>query len=253
MDMDKAKWRGNWQVERVPETGSTNADLLAGVSLEVPHRYVLTTAFQSAGKGRLGRVWEAPSGANLLVSVLLRNVAGPLHRVTQHVGLAAALVLSEKYGLRAGVKWPNDVVVTLSREGSDVDVKIAGILAQAVGNNVVVGMGLNVQWAPPPEVADATCMAALLNEAEVPEPIDMLDMVLARFDDIGALDERESFALYRKHLHTLGKQVRCEMPDGSQVVGRAVDVGVDGRLNVLDECAVTHHIDTADVMHLRLV
>ena len=253
MDMDKAKWRGNWQVERVPETGSTNADLLAGVSLEVPHRYVLTTAFQSAGKGRLGRVWEAPSGANLLVSVLLRNVAGPLHRVTQHLGLAAALVLSEKYGLRAGVKWPNDVVVTLSREGSDVDVKIAGILAQAVGNNVVVGMGLNVQWAPPPEVADATCMAALLNEAEVPEPIDMLDMVLARFDDIGALDERESFALYRKHRHTLGKQVRCEMPDGSQVVGRAVDVGVDGRLNVLDECAVTHHIDTADVMHLRLV
>jgi BirA family biotin operon repressor/biotin-[acetyl-CoA-carboxylase] ligase len=253
MDMDKAKWRGNWQVERVPETGSTNADLLAGVSLEVPHRYVLTTAFQSAGKGRLGRVWEAPSGANLLVSVLLRNVAGPLHRVTQHLGLAAALVLQEKYGLRAGVKWPNDVVVTLSREGSDVDVKIAGILAQAVGNNVVVGMGLNVQWAPPPEVAEATCMAALLNEAEVPEPIDMLDMVLARFDDIGALDERESFALYRKHLHTLGKQVRCEMPDGSQVVGRAVDVGVDGRLNVLDECAVTHHIDTADVMHLRLV
>jgi BirA family biotin operon repressor/biotin-[acetyl-CoA-carboxylase] ligase len=251
--MDKAKWRGNWQVERVPETGSTNADLLAGVSLEVPHRYVLTTAFQSAGKGRLGRVWEAPSGANLLVSVLLRNVAGPLHRVTQHLGLAAALVLQEKYGLRAGVKWPNDVVVTLSREGGDVDVKIAGILAQAVGNNVVVGMGLNVQWAPPPEVADATCMAALLNEAEVPEPIDMLDMVLARFDDIGALDERESFALYRKHLHTLGKQVRCEMPDGSQVVGRAVDVGVDGRLNVLDECAVTHHIDTADVMHLRLV
>lgn len=252
MDMDKAKWRGNWQVERVPETGSTNADLLAGVSLEVPHRYVLTTAFQSAGKGRLGRVWEAPSGANLLVSVLLRNVAGPLHRVTQHLGLAAALVLSEKYGLRAGVKWPNDVVVTVAREGGDVDVKIAGILAQAAGNNVVVGMGLNVQWAPPPEVADATCMAALLGDTDVPEPIEMLDLVLARFDDIGGLDERESFALYRKHLHTLGKQVQCEMPDGSFVVGRAVDVGADGRLNVLDECAVTHHIDTADVMHLRL-
>ena len=234
MDMDKAKWRGNWQVERVPETGSTNADLLAGVSLEVPHRYVLTTAFQSAGKGRLGRVWEAPSGANLLVSVLLRDVVGPLHRVTQHLGLAAALVLQERYGLRAGVKWPNDVVVTIPRDGADVDVKIAGILAQAVGNNVVVGMGLNV------------------SAAQVPEPIDMLDMVLARFDEVSGLDERESFALYRKHLHTLGKQVQCEMPDGSHVVGRAVDVGVDGRLNVLDECAVTHHIDTADVMHLRL-
>lgn len=252
MDMDKAQWRGNWQVERVPETGSTNADLLAGVSLEVPHRYVLTTAFQSAGKGRLGRVWEAPSGANLLVSVLLRDVVGHLHRVTQHLGLAAALVLQEKYGLRAGVKWPNDVVVTIPRDGADVDVKIAGILAQAVGNNVVVGMGLNVKWAPPPEVADATCIAELVSAAQVPEPIDMLDMVLARFDEVSGLDERESFALYRKHLHTLGKQVQCEMPDGSHVVGRAVDVGVDGRLNVLDECAVTHRIDTADVMHLRL-
>ncbi len=252
MDMDKAKWHGNWLVERVPETGSTNADLLAGVSLEVPHRYVLTTAFQSAGKGRLGRVWEAPPGANLLVSVLLRDVMGPLHRVTQHLGLAAVLVLREKFGVNAGVKWPNDVVVTTAREGKDVDVKIAGILAQAVGNNVVVGMGLNVKWAPPPEVADATCMAELLNATQVPEPIDMLDLVLARFDDVSGLDERESFALYRKHLHTLGKQVQCELPDGSHLVGRAVDVGADGRLQVLDECAMTHHIDTADVMHLRL-
>ena len=252
MDMDKAKWHGNWLVERVPETGSTNADLLAGVSLEVPHRYVLTTAFQSAGKGRLGRVWEAPPGANLLVSVLLRDVMGPLHRVTQHLGLAAVLVLREKFGVNAGVKWPNDVVVTVAREGADVDVKIAGILAQAVGNNVVVGMGLNVKWAPPPEVADATCMAELLNATQVPEPIDMLDLVLARFDDVSGLDERESFALYRKHLHTLGKQVQCELPDGSHLVGRAVDVGADGRLQVLDECAMTHHIDTADVMHLRL-
>ncbi|NDG66278.1 MAG: biotin--[acetyl-CoA-carboxylase] ligase, partial [Actinobacteria bacterium] len=99
-------------------------------------------------------------------------MAGPLHRVTQHLGLAAALVLSEKYGLRAGVKWPNDVVVTIPRDGADVDVKIAGILAQAAGNNVVVGMGLNVKWAPPPEVADATCMAELVSAVDVPEPID---------------------------------------------------------------------------------
>ena len=175
-------------MERVPETGSTNADLLAGISLEVPHRYVLTTAFQSAGKGRLGRVWEAPSGANLLLSVLLREVAGPLHRVTKHLGLAAALVLLEKYGLRAGVKWPNDVVVTIPRDGADVDVKIAGILAQAVGNSVVVGMGLNVKWAPPPEVADATCIAELVSATQVPEPIEMLDMVLARFDEVSGLD-----------------------------------------------------------------
>ena len=258
MDMSKAKWQGNWLVEWVAETGSTNADLLAGVSLDVPHRYVLNAAHQTAGRGRLGRQWEAPPGSNLLVSILFRDVAGPLHRVTQRLGLAAAMVLSEDHGLNAGLKWPNDVVVT---RGTGDDVKIAGILAQmAIGDdgtvNVVVGMGLNVRWAPPVEVAYATCVAnemlgAGAQLSDVPEPGDILQRILQKFDVIAGLDERESFELYRQHLRTLGKTVRCQMPDGDDIVGRALDVGTDGRLEVLDDCAITHRIDTADVIHLR--
>ena len=263
MDMSKAKWQGNWLVERVAETGSTNADLLAGLSLDVPHRYVLNAEHQTAGRGRLGRQWEAPPGSNLLVSILFRDVAGPPHRLTQHVGLAAAMVLHEAYGLNAGLKWPNDVVVT--RADGD-DVKIAGILAQmaishssTVNNNtvnVVVGMGLNVRWAPPPEVAYATCVAnemveAGIQETDVPSPQDVLTRILQKFDEIDGLDERESFELYRRHLRTLGKTVRCQMPNSDDIVGRALDVGADGRLEVLDDCAITHHIDTADVIHLR--
>ena len=267
MDMSKAKWQGNWLVEWVAETGSTNADLLAGVSLDVPHRYVLNAAHQTAGRGRLGRQWEAPPGSNLLVSILFRDVAGPLHRVTQHLGLAAAMVLRENYGLNAGLKWPNDVVVTRADGvGAGDDVKIAGILAQmAIGNddtsqkgtvNVVVGMGLNVRWAPPVEVAYATCVAdemlvAHAQPGDVPEPGDILQHILQKFDVIEGLAERESFELYRQYLRTLGKTVRCQMPDGNDIVGRALDVGVDGRLEVLDDCAITHRIDTADVIHLR--
>ncbi len=263
MDMNKAKWQGNWLVEWVAETGSTNADLLAGVSLDVPHRYVLNAGHQTAGRGRLGRQWEAPPGSNLLVSILFRDVTGPPHQLTQHVGLAAALVLHEAYGLNAGLKWPNDVVVT--RADGD-DVKIAGILAQMAVSvintgdastvNVVVGMGLNVRWAPPVDVAYATCIAnemveAGIQETDVPGPQDVLALILQKFDEIDGLDERESFALYRRHLRTLGKTVRCQMPNSDDIVGRALDVGLDGRLEVLDDCAITHRIDTADVIHLR--
>jgi BirA family biotin operon repressor/biotin-[acetyl-CoA-carboxylase] ligase len=51
----------------------------------------------------------------------------------------------------------------------------------------------------------------------------------------------------------VGTRVRAQMPDGNDIVGRAMDVERDGRLVVLDDCAVTHRIDTADVVHLRAV
>jgi hypothetical protein len=41
------------------------------------------------------------------------------------------------------------------------------------------------------------------------------------------------------------------MPSGEDIIGRAMSVELDGRLIVLDDCAVTHRIDTADVVHLR--
>jgi BirA family biotin operon repressor/biotin-[acetyl-CoA-carboxylase] ligase len=58
-------------------------------------------------------------------------------------------------------------------------------------------------------------------------------------------------AEYVSQLATIGSRVRVEMPNGEDIVGRAMSVELDGRLVVLDECAVTHRIDTADVVHLR--
>ena len=55
---------------------------------------------------------------------------------------------------------------------------------------------------------------------------------------------------YREELATLGQQVRVELPNG-EVIGRAIDVERDGRLVVLDECAISHRFDTGDIVHLR--
>jgi BirA family transcriptional regulator, biotin operon repressor / biotin---[acetyl-CoA-carboxylase] ligase len=224
-------WPAGWHVEVVDQTGSTNADLLAAARQGAPHRSVLVAAHQSAGRGRLDRRWEAPPGANLLVSLLFRDPPDDVHELTQRVGLAAVAAARSIAGVEAQLKWPNDVLVG--------DAKLAGVLAQADTGlgHVVVGIGVNVGWSP-----DG---GARLGDGI--HPLDVLHALLAAHDQLPT----DVHPLYRSSLATLGRQVRVTLPD-RELSGRAIDVGRDGRLAVLDDCAITHHIDTGDVVHLRL-
>jgi BirA family biotin operon repressor/biotin-[acetyl-CoA-carboxylase] ligase len=222
-----------WQIEWVAATGSTNADLLAAGTAGAPDRSVLAADHQTAGRGRLDRRWEAPAGANLLVSILLRHVPEHPHEMTQRVALAALHACRATTGAEPTLKWPNDLLL----DGA----KLAGVLAQAgssaAGPFVVVGLGLNVGWAPEG--------AARLGDDVTPRQV--LSALLSAYDALPA----EIADTYRGHLATIGQQVRVELPDARFVTGRAVDVEVDGRLVVLDECAITHRLHTGDVVHLR--
>lgn len=226
-------WPGGWHVEWVPETGSTNADLLAAGTAGAPDRTVLAADHQTAGRGRLDRRWEAPSGVNLLTSLLLRDLPEHAHEVTQRVALAALAACRAVWGVEPSLKWPNDLLL----DGA----KLAGLLAQmgtsAGGPFVVVGIGVNVGWAPPG--------AARLGDGG--EPRRLLHALLTEYD---ALPDDVS-RLYRRHLATIGQLVRVELPDEQFITGTAIDVEADGRLVVLDDCAISHRIDTGDVIHLR--
>lgn len=226
-------WPPGWHVRWVAETGSTNADLLAAGADGAPHRTVLVADHQTAGRGRLDRRWEAPPGANLLVSILLRDVTDHPHLITQRVALAAVLACRRVAGVEATLKWPNDLLLR--------GAKLAGILAQAATAAdepfVVVGLGLNVGWAPP----EAARLGAPTN------PRALLRSLLEAFDEL----PDDITGLYRSNLSTIGQLVRVELPGERFVAGRALDVEGDGRLVVLDDCAVTHRIDTGDVVHVR--
>lgn len=244
MDHLNANQSGKWHVTSVLETGSTNADLLAQGAAGAPDRTVLRADYQSAGRGRLDRTWEAPKGVNLLVSLLFRDVPSRLHVLTQVVALAATQV-ARGCGVPAVLKWPNDILVGTQ--------KLAGILAQAapVGPDgkipfVVVGIGCNLGWAPP----DAASLASSGWTHEI-TPNEFLHAMLPEIDRLLALTDEEMNTEYVSQLATIGSRVRVEMPNGEDIVGRAMSVELDGRLVVLDECAVTHRIDTADVVHLR--
>jgi BirA family biotin operon repressor/biotin-[acetyl-CoA-carboxylase] ligase len=227
-------WPDGWQVRHVAETGSTNDDLLAAVERgSAGHRSALASDHQTAGRGRLDRRWEAPPGANLLVSLAFAEGAGDPAHLVQRVGVAAVdavRALVDEPGL-VGLKWPNDVVLD--------DAKLAGILAarSPATGAVVVGIGLNTSWSPPGGV----------DLGGVVHPAEMLERLLGALERLPD-DAREA---YRDRLSTLGRLVRVQLPTGPDLVGRADDVDGRGRLEVVDESGATHVLDVGDVVHVR--
>jgi BirA family transcriptional regulator, biotin operon repressor / biotin---[acetyl-CoA-carboxylase] ligase len=221
-------WPAGWTVEHVAVTGSTNLDLLA-TAVERPDRSVLVTDHQTAGKGRLDRRWDAPPGSNLLVSILFHDVPVQPIELTRRVALAAVAACREVAAADVVLKWPNDLLLD--------ERKLAGMLAErSATGDVVVGLGLNIGWCPEG--------AARLGDAIA--PLDLLRSLLAQYDRLPV----DVAPAYRAALATLGRAVRVELADGT-VEGTATEVEPDGRLVVLDTCAVTHRFAVGDVVHLR--
>ncbi|KPL67532.1 biotin--protein ligase [Erythrobacter sp. SG61-1L] len=132
-------------IETVTETGSTNADLVARLRAgdSVPEGHWLVADRQNAGRGRQGRVWTAGEG-NFMGSTVVR--LDGREPAAQSLALAVGLAVYEAVlnhllvPARLELKWPNDLLL-----GGG---KLAGILLERVGNDVVVGIGVNLAKAP---------------------------------------------------------------------------------------------------------
>ena len=164
--------RGRWRVEWFSTLDSTNRHALDAARDGAPAGLVVVADEQTAGRGRLGRTWEARPGSSLLVSVLLRDPGDPA-RAVMAAGVALAAAVEDVAGIEVGLKWPNDLVVD--------DRKLAGLLAEAEGDALVVGAGCNVNWESFPEELRATATACNL---EAGRPVDhdaLLDAFLDRF------------------------------------------------------------------------
>ena len=244
-------WPENWFVRRVRETGSTNTDLFADALAGAPSHSVLSADNQTAGRGRLDRTWEAKPGTNLLVSLLFRSEANLLTMWPRIVALAAAhacqkLCSSGRLNVSSAptikLKWPNDLLL----DGR----KLGGMLS--VGDQqkqfVVVGIGINVGWAP----QEAVALGEFFSE-KIPTPVELLENMLREITQIEKLGLTEQHQQYVAQLATLGKLVRVELTNGVVITGQAQDVDIKGRLLVVDTAdnSIRHVIDTGDVVHLR--
>ena len=237
-----------WSVRRVAETGSTNADLLAEARAGAPEGTVLVADHQTAGRGRRDRVWAAPPGSSLLVSILVRPTLPPsrLALVTHAVALAARDTCASVADVQPDLKWPNDLVVG--------ERKLAGVLAESVLGSagvveaVVVGLGLNVNW--PLDARHQWPDGATSLNAEAGHSVDRDQLLAAVLDGLSRLDEPTVVHRYRDELGTLGRHVRVELAD-EVLVGRAVDVRADGALVVALDDGSRRTVTAGDVVHVR--
>jgi BirA family biotin operon repressor/biotin-[acetyl-CoA-carboxylase] ligase len=243
-----ALWRA---VEVVEEIGSTNAELVARAAADEPEGLVLVAEHQQAGRGRLDRSWTSPPRAGLTVSVLVRPDVPAARRgwLSLLTGVALAETVSQVAGVRASLKWPNDL---LAPDGA----KLAGILAESAGSAVVIGAGLNVSTRRE-ELPDAGSSLALVAGA----PVDRAAVLLGLLDSFerryrqwtAALGDPVSSGLAQDYLawcSTVGATVTVTMPDGSVLDGVAEAVDWDGRLVVRTDAGLLE-LSSGDVRHVR--
>lgn len=267
--------------ERLVEVDSTNrylgdlARAARGDGYELPKGHAVVAERQSEGRGRLSRRWEAPAGSGVLCSILFRPRLGPdqLHLVAWAVALAALQACRETAGVELSLKWPNDLVAEPS--GDQGGRKVAGVLSEVLApvggdsgdagtTEVVVGIGINVNWPhgwPPVQSAD-TELAAIaaggtaLNRLKGQEVDrgELLGRLLSeagrRNGSLSSYEGRQEIAAdYLRSCSTIGRRVRVETLDGP-LEGVAIDLDDAGRLIVSTKASV-RTISTGDVVHLR--
>jgi BirA family transcriptional regulator, biotin operon repressor / biotin---[acetyl-CoA-carboxylase] ligase len=266
---------GLWRTVEVTEvTGSTNADLLARAQAGEPEGAVLAAEEQNAGRGRLGRTWTAPPRAALTFSVLLRPAAVPRARLgwlPLLAGVAVAAAVRAVAAVDAQLKWPNDVLAgpaaALALAGGSGGVvpprKLAGILAEAAGDAVVIGIGVNVSTGPaelpPPGPGALPATSLAIEGAATLDRAVLLAEILAglerRYRAWSAASgdpERSGLrAEYTRSCGTLGRRVRVELPGGRVLDGRAAGVDADGRLLVSMPSEADLPVAAGDIVHLR--
>lgn len=222
-------------VRFVDAVASTQDEVRAWALRGEPEGAALCAASQAAGRGRLGRRWEAAPGDALMMSVLLRPKVAA--RELPLISLAAGVALVDVVGPGVGLKWPNDVLAPDGR-------KLAGILAEVEwmpsGPAVIVGVGLNVRAAPPLETA--TCLRACGLERPIAELAAALRDAMVERALLAARDRDAILAAWSARSFTLGRRVRV-----GEAEGLAVGLAGDGGLRLRPETGPEVVVRAGDV------
>ena len=262
------------------EAASTNDVLREYATADAaawPDLSVVVTDNQTQGRGRLGRVWLAPTGKALAISVLVRprTTTGdtlPPHSLGWFPLLAGAAMTRAVRGVveasmqpvegvkeaedprhEVTLKWPNDVLID--------GYKVCGILCELLpdASGIIIGAGLNLSL-DEHDLPTLTSTSLLLVTRAAPDP----DAVLAAY-------LRELVTLYRAFLAahgdalrsglhaevsalcgTLGSVVRVELPGDTDLIGTATAIDSGGRLSVVNQTdGEERSVAAGDVTHLR--
>ena len=261
----------------VPSTNDVVRTWLTAGTVEV---CLAVASEQTAGRGRSGRCWVAPSGAALLLSLGFRPgylPADRLWRLAAVVSLAMADAAEAVAGLAVGrlrLKWPNDIVVEVASGAGGAGGaagaagglrKVAGVLGETEGVGTadqlaIVGIGINADWPPasfPVELADSMTSLREVSGGRPTDADELLEAFLLRVEPrvVALRDGHFDVAGWHDRQVTTGRTVRLERSgwEAEEVLAVGVD-GATGALLVEDPAApgVDREVLAGEVVHVRL-
>lgn len=239
-----------WRVEHFEEINSTNTYVAVKAKEGASEGLVARADYQSAGRGRLDRTWQAPPRSALMCSILLSPPTSPneMQLVVAAVALSARSALGTLCNVYPQLKWPNDLIVD--------DKKIAGLLAEVVAleNSMSIVAGIGINLTDSPEGLPATNALKVSGVTITPEEV--LEKLLEELNiRRGLLDTDAGRAMLRSEyvsvLETIGRTVIVEQSD---TTFPALAIGIDetGRL-ILNAAGEEKIISVGDVIHVRHV
>lgn len=224
---------------------------------------------QTAGRGRLGRVWLSPPGVNIYMSAAMRPSLPPRKAplLALAAGLASVLAIKGRTGLDVRLKWPNDII---AREGknkkTDADAgtkKLGGILVELRSDPdrvlfAAAGIGINANMKKTDIPKELRPLATSIL-AETGRQVDRAALIAAVYMELGywagmlltgaEAGEQRLLKAYRNLCDTIGRQI-CLQAEGKSFTGTATGIDDDGRL-ILESAGGTRRFSTGDVQSVR--
>ena len=228
----------------VEVTGSTQDDLyqLASNATAIP-KTILASEFQSHGRGRLDRTFEAAPHSALTFSIYIEPKVDK--EEWSFLTLLAGLSVHEALHnldpqIQVGVKWPNDLLIN--------EKKFVGMIAQATPKGVVLGIGINVGMSSDELPVESATSLAIEDFAILDRNL-ILASIINHFEiNLEMWENDQSFlAQYRSASVTLGRDVEVTLPGGEVAQSLAIDISNAGGLMLENGREIT----VGDVVHLR--
>ncbi len=235
----KSIWKPKWvgcEILYFDSIDSTNTKAQELAEKGYPSGTLVVADKQIAGKGRRGRNWESPSGCGIFMTLMLKPDINPNNAsmLTLVSALAVAKALADITGKDAKIKWPNDIVI----DGR----KVCGILTEMSAqfdyiNNIVIGIGINVNNSSFPEEISATASSLrLLSGGKKYRRAEIIEKIMEYFEKYYSifLETEDLSALVNEYdamLVNMKKQVKV-LDSKEPFEGKAMGITKTGELIV---------------------
>ena len=212
---------------------------------------VIVAEHQTKGKGRLGRSWISPGRVGVYLSCILRPDILPVEvpKITLVSAVACAKAIREVTGLKALIKWPNDILIDHK--------KVCGILTEIKAeqdrvNFVIVGIGINANTSKKDLPAEATSLKEQLGEKV--SRIKLTQALLVELENYYTLFNKKGFAPIIDDWHNfsgiLGARVSVACHN-RRIEGQVQDIDKDGALIIRLDTGLQERVLAGDVTLLR--